>query len=115
MGDEPFSVHDQPDFARVYEEDDEVAVRRGDLRAVLDIASSSLDFGSGFLDNEQVEVLRKLAVVIGIDPVMVTPRNFIEQYVCQVKGHTWRSRTGRDDKERRFCYLCGSEDPANAP
>lgn len=75
-----FSVHDQPDFARVYDEDDDVTVRRGDLRAILDVATQSMDFGSGFLDNEQVEVLRGIAVLLGLDPVVATPFNFRELY-----------------------------------
>lgn len=87
-----WSVHDEPDFARVYDEDDEVTIRRGDLRALLDIGTGSMDFGSGFMDNEQVEALRKVAVLLGVDPVTATPPNFLEQYVCRAKGeHQWRS------------------------
>jgi hypothetical protein len=87
---EPFSVHDQPGFERTYDEDETVPVRKGDLRAVLDVATQSLDFGSGFLDNEQVEVLRKLAVMLDIDPMLATPYNFRFQYGCKAAGHhTW--------------------------
>lgn len=75
-----FSVHGQPDFAPVYDEDDLVTIRRGDLRALLDLATGSLDFGSGFWDNEQTEAARKCAVVCGLDPIKVTPRNFLTTY-----------------------------------
>lgn len=106
---EDFSVHDQPDFARVYDEDDLISVRRGDIRALLDIATSSLDFGSGFLDNEQVEVLRKVAAIVGVDPTLVTPSNFVAQYVCAVKGHTARVPSDKS------CYLCGESLSRSAP
>jgi hypothetical protein len=82
-----YSVHDEPDFARVYDEDDLLMVRRGDLRALLDIASGSMDATSGFLNNEEVEILRANAVVLGIDPITVTPKNF----VCQYTGLHWWS------------------------
>jgi hypothetical protein len=75
-----FSVHDQPDFERTYEEDQEVSIRKGDLRALLDVATGSLDFASGFLDNEQVEVLRRIAPSLDIEPRTVTPRNFMCLY-----------------------------------
>ncbi len=69
---------------------DEVVARRGeptvtdptvtvpteDLRALFDIATSSLNFGSGFLDTDEVEVLRRTAVAIGVDPMAGTPREF---------------------------------------
>lgn len=102
---EAFSVHDQPDFERVYDEDEELVVRRGDLRALLDVATGSLDFGSGFLDNEQVEVLRRLATVVGIDPILVTPSNFTFQYGCQAKGeHKWQAVEWRGTNW--FCEVC---------
>lgn len=81
----PDAFLEDPDYERVYDEDDTVEVRRGDLRAVLDVATMSLDFGSGFLDSEQVVVLRRLAEIVGIDPRVATPANF----VCQYYGHTW--------------------------
>ncbi len=87
---EPFSVHDQEGFERVYDDDEEITIRRGDLQALLDLATGSMDFGSGFWDNEQVEIARKIAGVLSIDPVIVTPSNFTYQYVCKVKGqHLW--------------------------
>ena len=99
-----FSVHDQEDFARTYDEDETVTVRKGDLRAVLDVATMSPYFGSGFLDNEQVEALRKLAGIIGMDPLLATPSNC----VCQYRGeHQWRtSPADRWGPERRYCAIC---------
>lgn len=96
-----YSVHDEPDFERTYDEDEEVTIRKGDLRAVLDVATGSMDFGSGFLDNEQVEALRKLASIIGIDPLVATPSNF----TCQYKGaHQWATSSYRPGEW--YCVIC---------
>jgi hypothetical protein len=104
-----FSVHDQEDFERTYDEDETVAVRKGDLRAVLDVATMSMDFGSGFLDNEQVEALRKLASIIGLDPIVATPSNF----VCQYRGeHQWQWHPGGGlaGRSHWYCSLCRHTD-----
>jgi hypothetical protein len=87
---EPFSVHNQPDFERVYDDDQMIEVRRGDLQALLDLATGSMDFGSGFWDEEQVEIARKTAALLDIDMMLVTPSNFTYQYGCKAKGqHQW--------------------------
>ncbi len=51
-----------------------------DLRAVFDIATESMDFGSGFLDHEEVGQLRKIALLLGVDPMEGTPHNFRGSY-----------------------------------
>lgn len=112
---EPFSVHDQPDFARVYDEDDLIQIRRGDLRALLDLATGSMDFGSGFWDEEQAEIARTAAVTLGIDPILVTPSNM----ACKYSGeHQWMkvpmsSSLARNGMGRR-CTLCGALDSPGA-
>ena len=100
-----WSVHDQPDFERVYTEDDQVTIRCGDLRALLDLAVGSMDFGSGFLDNEQAEVLRKAAVVLGLDPLTVTPRNL--KCVYTNEGHVWRTDSQPGLTDITMCERCG--------
>ncbi len=50
------------------------------LRALFDVAVSSMDFGSGFLDDEEVAGLRQAAAVLGVDPAEATPRNFRCKY-----------------------------------
>ena len=57
--------------------DDEV------LRALFDTAVHSMDFGSGFLDDEEVASLRTVAVVLGVDPWEATPAKFR----CKYRGH----------------------------
>jgi hypothetical protein len=49
-------------------------------KVVFDIATNSLDFGSGFLDDEEVEALRAAAVDLGVDPMEATPHDFKGQY-----------------------------------
>lgn len=93
-----YSVRDEPDFEPTYDEDEVIQVRKGDLRAVLDVATMSMNFASGFLDNEQVEALRKAAVILGIDPLVATPDNF----VCQYTGrHAWQELL-----PRYWCAVC---------
>lgn len=102
---EAYSVHDEPDFARTYDEDDMIEVRRGDLRALLDLATGSMDFGSGFWDNEQTEIARKIAVVLGIDPMIVTPSPFTAQYLGD-HVHTWIVPSWARSRDVLFCEAC---------
>lgn len=81
-----YTVRGEDGFAPTYDEDETVEVRKGDLRAVLDVCTGSMDFGSGFLDNEQVEAIRKLAEILDVDPLRVTPSNFACQYGAP---HQW--------------------------
>src|SRR4051812_40075222 len=82
-----YTVTSESDYERTYDEDEVIQIRKGDVRAVLDVATMSMDFRSGFLDNEQVEALRKAATILGIDPIVVTPSNFVCQYTGQ---HVWQ-------------------------
>ncbi len=51
-----------------------------DAQALFDMTTSSMNFGSGFLDSDDVNLLRKLAVLIGVDPSKGTPEEFKSQY-----------------------------------
>lgn len=102
-----YSVHDEPDFARVYDDDESLTIRRGDLQALLDVATGSMDFGSGFLDNEQVEVMRAIAVLLGIDTARVTQQNFICQY--EFAG---QHQVSSDPNYSGYCPRCGNWDEA---
>lgn len=56
------------------------------IQVVFDVAVHSTDFGSGFLDDEEVEALRGVAVLLGVDPMEATPENF----KCKYTGlHRW--------------------------
>lgn len=112
MSDNEYTVENEPEFERVYDEDEMIEVRRGDLRAVLDVATGSLDFGSGFLNEEEVEVLRRLAELLGIDQLLVTPANFTFKYGCQMRGqHDWKfQKNAAWDNNQLvagwFCHVC---------
>lgn len=114
IGAEPeiFRVADQPGYERVYDEDETIEVRRGDLRALLDLATGSMDFGSGFWDEEQTEIARKIADVLGVDPVLVTPSNF----VCKYRGeHQWRDIPASQQSyawagATHYCIVCRHTD-----
>lgn len=71
-------------------DDEAIIVPTELLRAVFDIAVGSAGFGSGFLDQEEVDHLRACAVALGIDPLKGTPDNLKCQYIG---GHEWVSDT----------------------
>ena len=58
----------------------DISVPREDLQALLDTAIGSMDFGSGFLDHEEVDCLRRIAVLLGVDPADATPDEFQSTY-----------------------------------
>ncbi len=58
-------------------------------RAVFDVAVRSMDFGSGFLDDEEVSLLRRAARLLGVDPMEATPSNFRCKYSGKHTGHCW--------------------------
>ncbi len=51
-----------------------------ELQVVFDIAVNSMDFGSGFLDNDEVAILRSIATRLGVDPNVGTPSNHQASY-----------------------------------
>lgn len=50
------------------------------LRTVFDALSSSMDFGSGFLDTPEVVALRDLADVLELDPILATPESQVADF-----------------------------------
>jgi len=59
---------------------------------VFDALVNSMDFGSGFLETDDVTALRALAVAIGVDPNKGTPSEFAAQYPHPYDGETDRTR-----------------------
>lgn len=57
-----------------------IEVNREDLKKLFDMCVNSMDFGSGFLDTEDVECLRKVARVIGVAETTATPAEFMANY-----------------------------------
>lgn len=52
-----------------------VTIERPKLQALLDLAVSSLDFGSGFWDQDEALAARHAAELLGLCPNAVTPGN----------------------------------------
>lgn len=97
-------------------DDEPITVPRGWIVAVLDIATGSMDFGSGFLNDSDVEALRRLAEAVGVDPMGATPST----HICKYKGeHSWQyhERGWGANQDRwycRFCHHSSAEKPADA-
>lgn len=78
---------------------DTLKVRAVDLRAILDALVTSMDFGSGFLDEDEVRSMRRVAELLEVDPNAVTPAN----WVCQQRfrgHHRWKG-------DELYCLDCG--------
>lgn len=92
--------------------DDQVTIPRLTLQIAFDSAVNSMNFGSGFLDREEVEALRAVAVVLGVDPKVATPRN----HWCGYYEHLWQKRYGTHGNviPGRHCPSCGKieDEPA---
>lgn len=59
-------------------------IKKETLQALFDIAVGSMDFGSGFLDKEEVDVLRDVAELLGVNPSVGTPPEYRTKY-----PHLW--------------------------
>lgn len=58
-----------------------------DLKRLFDLATDSPLVCSGSFENDDVDLLRRLAVLIGVDPDGITPDEFITNY-----PHAFKSR-----------------------
>lgn len=90
-----------------------------DLRVVFDTAVGSLDFASGFLDNDEVLALQRVAVVLGVDPMKATPHNFdLKVATCEhdweYADRTWTVNPGVTISHNGRSYTEGEKiDPAS--
>lgn len=87
-----------------------VLVPLDDLRVLFDTAVGSMDFGSGFLDDAEVKVLRNFAEKIGLDPMQATPTNFRKRFFHKFKADL----THWEDIEGNFYSLMSEEDAQKA-
>ena len=79
-------------------------------QVVFDVAVGSLDFGSGFLDNDEITALRAFAEAIGVDPAKATPSNFVCVFDPPHQWDEWRdmASVGQQGWKRyRACSRCG--------
>jgi hypothetical protein len=65
-----------------------------DLRCLFDIVTNSMDFGSGFLDREEADLIRRVAVLLGVDPMEGTPTEFAQWY-----PHAFAPAAGKNRSE----------------
>jgi hypothetical protein len=93
-----------------------VRIELEDLKALFDVAVNSMDFGSGFLDTDEVNMLRRVAVVIGVDPMAGTPPEFSKRIPHNFTPY----EEPRNEWRETACRWCGqrreagghSEEPA---
>lgn len=92
-----------------------ISIEENLLRIVFDVAVNSMDFTSGSLDDEEVLALRRVAEILGVDPMVGTPDTFKCKYegihevwtpahVAENFCHRCR-RIVRPDEQRRFVKL----------
>ena len=60
--------------------DEQITIPKATAQILFDALVHSMDFGSGFLDTQEVEALRGMAAALGVDPREATPLEFIAQY-----------------------------------
>lgn len=68
---------------------DEVIVKREEIQIALDLMVRLDEQGSGSMEDTDVETLRRFAVILGIDPITVTPEQFANRYYHEWVHHTW--------------------------
>ncbi len=76
-------------------------------KAVFDVATGSMNFGSGFLDNEEVDALRAFARLIGVDPMNATPSTFRDSYTHEYKPIERQYWTGKGERGYETRVVCG--------
>ena len=64
-----------------------IEIERETLQVIFDLAVNSLDFGSGFWDSDETIVARKVARLLGVDPMLATPSAFRSHF-----SHNWEGR-----------------------
>lgn len=73
-----------------------------DVRALLDMIATSMDFGSGFLGTDDVRLLRRVAYLVGTDPEALTPDNMPHKPTPRYDGAPQFRFTGQDPR----CAKC---------
>ena len=68
--------------------DEQITLPKLTAQILFDALTTSMDFGSGFLDTGEVEALRGLAVALGVDPLKGTPAEFVKHYPHPFKPMT---------------------------
>lgn len=92
--------------------DETITIPKEAAQRVFDALVSSLDFGSGFLETDDVTALRELAIAIGVDPNVGTPDEFKSQY-----RHAYEPETDRRLAARQLgaILMPGQPNPTGKP
>lgn len=80
------------------------------VKQLLDMIGSSMDFGSGFLETSDIELLREIAQLVGSDPWKFTPHDSLDTFCEREGGHQWGEyeKDGRRvNYAIRSCAICG--------
>lgn len=89
----------------------DVTVPHEVAQRVFDTAVNSLDFGSGFLDTEEVDALRAFAVLIGVDPMNATPGGFRMQYAHEFVPEEAKRYPAPPPRNPEAAWLAFWDDP----
>jgi hypothetical protein len=87
---------------------DEVTIKAEKLRVLVDVIAGSMDFGSGFLDIEDVEALWYAAEILGISQMDVTPSEFKHLIPHSFESYPEGSRMVKFWSDR--CMKCGKDE-----
>lgn len=81
-----------------------VLMPRGNVQEMLDIITGSLDYGSDFLDQEQIETLRSVAEMLGLNPMAATPTKYSKffPHACNTYFNKYINATSP------VCRWCGA-------
>jgi hypothetical protein len=100
MSMEPEDLNVTPDFT------EKIEAPKLAIQIMFDALCASLDFGSGFLDTEEVHALREVARILGVDPMTATPSNFRSDFPHPFK--TWEIKDYNGVRSvRPECHTCG--------
>lgn len=71
---------------------EQITIPKEPAQRLFDALTGSMDYGSGFLESDDVQALRELAVAIGVDPRTATPDEFKGKYPHTFVGETDRQQ-----------------------
>lgn len=97
--------------------EDTITLSSSIAQAVFDIATESMDFTSGFLDDEEQDALVELAIALGIDPMRAVQHTHRCKRRAKAAGvdkpiHSWSSWVVGTFpvRRQRFCNDCHLRD-----
>lgn len=73
---------------------EQITIPKLTAQVLFDALVHSMDFGSGFLDTEEVEALRGMAAALGVDPNDATPSEFSRHYPHSFVLPKWPIKAG---------------------